>query len=127
MEHIVLIQTLRRLPGLCWGTHIATLPALPAINGLAEAQFGLTTTPTTLGGIIAMQALGRVVHLVQAIAIAVCLAAFGVGMVLFGLAAGPVSLGATMRLSGAASGALDIAPNMRVAPLYRNRPTLTAL
>jgi len=101
--------------GIYWGTYVAALPALRAISGLSEAPFGLLMTLTTIGGLIAMQALGRVLHLVQAIAIPVCLTAFACGMVVFGLASGPWTLGAAMFLSGAASGALDISLNMRVA------------
>jgi MFS family permease len=101
--------------GVYWGSYVAALPAFKLISGLSEAQFGLLMTLTTIGGIIAMQAMGRVLHRVQAIAIPVCLLAFAAGMVLFGVAAGPWSLGLAMFLSGAASGALDISLNMRVA------------
>ena len=101
--------------GVYWGTYVATLPAFLAISALTEAQFGWLMTLVTLGGIAAIQAMGRILHRVQALAIPVCLACFAGGMVLFGLASGPVSLGAAMFLSGAASGAFDISLNMRTA------------
>jgi MFS family permease len=101
--------------GVYWGSYVAALPAFRQIAGMDEAAFGWLLTLTTLGGIIAMQIWGRILHRVQAVAIPVCLTAFALGMVLFGLASGPWSLGAAMFLSGAASGALDISLNMRVA------------
>ena len=101
--------------GVYWGTYVTSLPAFLAISGLPEAQFGWLMTLVTLGGLLTMQAMGRILHRVQALAIPVCMAAFAGGMVLFGLASGPWTLGAAMFLSGAASGALDISLNMRVA------------
>jgi len=88
---------------------------LSVISALTEAQFDWLMTLVTLGEMAAMQAMGRILHRVQALAIPVCLACFADGMVLFGLASGPVSLGAAMFLSSAASGALDISLNMRTA------------
>lgn len=82
---------------------------------MTKARFGWLLTLVTLGGIAAMQAMGRIRHRVQALAIPVCLACFAGGTVLFGLASGPVSLGAAMLLSGANPGALDISLNMRTA------------
>jgi MFS family permease len=98
-----------------WGSYIASLPDLQAIAGLSEARFGLLLTATTVGGIIAMQILGRVLHRVQAFAIPVSFAGFALGMLVMAAAQGPVSLGAAMFLAGAASGTLDISLNMRVA------------
>lgn len=98
-----------------WGTYIASLPDLQAIAGLSDARFGLLLTMTTIGGIISMQALGRVLHRVQAMAIPLSFAGFALGMIVMALASGPVSLGVAMFLAGAASGTLDISLNMRVA------------
>jgi Major Facilitator Superfamily len=101
--------------GIYWGTYIAALPALQATSGLSDARFGLLLTTTTIGGIIAMQGLGRVLHRVQAVAIPFSMFAFAIGMGLIGQALGPVSLGLALFWAGAASGALDISLNMRVA------------
>ena len=98
-----------------WGSYIASLPDLQATAGLSDARFGLLLTMTTIGGIISMQALGRVLHRVQAYAIPVAFAGFAAGMLVMAAATGPASLGAAMFLAGAASGALDISLNMRVA------------
>jgi predicted MFS family arabinose efflux permease len=98
-----------------WGSYIASLPDLKTISGLSDARFGLLLTTTTIGGIIAMQALGRILHRVQALAIPACLVVFAAGMAVMATASGPVTLGAAMFLAGAASGALDISLNMRVA------------
>ena len=98
-----------------WGSYIASLPDLQRIAGLSDARFGLLLTMTTIGGIISMQVLGRVLHRVQAFAIPVSFAGFALGMLVMAAASGPVTLGAAMFLAGAASGALDISLNMRVA------------
>ncbi len=101
--------------GVFWGGYVASLPALQATSGLTTAGFGLLLTAVTIGGILAMQALGRVLHRVQAVAIPACLAAFAVGMTALGLAPNAAAIGAALFFAGAASGALDIALNMRVA------------
>jgi predicted MFS family arabinose efflux permease len=112
---ILSIFTAYAAAGVYWGSYITALPAFRAIAGMDAAAFGWLLTLTTIGGIVAMQIWGRLLHRLQAVAIPVCLMAFALGMVLFGLARGPWSLGAAMFLSGAASGALDISLNMRVA------------
>ena len=101
--------------GVFWGSYVASLPAFQSISGLSEGRFGLLITATTIGGIVAMQGLGRVLHRVQAWAIPVCLTGFAAGMVLLGLAQGPLSIALALLVAGAASGALDISLNMRVA------------
>lgn len=101
--------------GVYWGALVASFPALQAISGLTDGPFGLLLTTMTIGGIVAMQGLGRVLHRVQAVAIPACLAGFALGIVLLALAQGPVSLGAALLVVGGASGALDISLNMRVA------------
>jgi predicted MFS family arabinose efflux permease len=103
-----------------WGSYIASLPDLQAIAGLSDARFGLLLTMTTIGGIISMQALGRVLHRVQAYAIPVSFAGFALGMLVMAAASGPASLGAAMFLAGAASGTLDISLNMRVARIEQD-------
>jgi MFS family permease len=103
-----------------WGSYIASLPDLQAVSGLSDARFGLLLTMTTIGGIISMQALGRVLHRVQAYAIPVSFAGFALGMIVMSLASGPASLGAAMFLAGAASGTLDISLNMRVARIEQD-------
>lgn len=106
--------------GIFWGTYIASLPALKAISGLTDAGFGTLIIATTIGGILAMQALGRVLHRVQAVAIPGCLAAMGLFQLLFTVAGGPVMIGVALFLIGAASGGLDISLNMRVARLEQD-------
>jgi hypothetical protein len=101
--------------GVYWGAFVATLPAFKAISGLSDAAFGALLMLTTVGGIVSMQALGRVLHLVQAVAIPFSLVAFAAGMVIMGFATGPVGLGIALLLAGAASGTLDISLNMRTA------------
>jgi predicted MFS family arabinose efflux permease len=112
---IASIFTAYGVAGLYWGAYVAALPAMQATSGLEASGFGLLLTATTLGGIAALQILGRVLHRVQAWAIPACLAGFAFGMTALGLATGPVSLGIALFAAGGASGALDIALNMRVA------------
>lgn len=109
--------------GLYWGAAVATLPAFQETSGLTEAGFGLLLTAQSVGGILAMQALGRVLHRVQALAIPLSLAGFASGMTLLGLAQGPWLLGLSFLLAGGASGALDIALNMRVARIEQDLDT----
>ncbi len=98
-----------------WGSYIAAMPDLKAISGLTDARFGLLLTSVTVGGIISMQILGRVLHRVQAYAIPVALTGFAAGLLVLAAASGPVTLAAALFLAGAASGALDISLNMRLA------------
>ncbi len=106
--------------GIFWGAYIASLPALKAISGMSDSGFGTLIIATTVGGILAMQALGRVLHRVQAVAIPGCLAAMGLFQLLFTVAGGPVMIGVALFLIGAASGGLDISLNMRVARLEQD-------
>ncbi|MFN0113354.1 MAG: MFS transporter [Paracoccaceae bacterium] len=103
-----------------WGTYVASLPALKAQSCLSEAGFGILLTSVTIGGIAAMQILGRVLHRVQAVAIPGCLAAMGMSQLIFAPAEGPVMIGFALLMAGAASGALDISLNMRVARLEQD-------
>jgi hypothetical protein len=98
-----------------WGSYIASLPYLQAITGLTDARFGLLLPSGTVGGLISMQLLGRVLHRVQAYAIPVAFTGFAAGMLVLAAASGPASLAAALFLAGAASGALDISLNMRLA------------
>jgi predicted MFS family arabinose efflux permease len=101
--------------GIYWGALVASLPAFEAMSGLSSGGFGLLLTAQTLGGIVAMQALGRVLHRVQAWAIPACFALFALGALILAAAQGPWLLGLAIFWAGGASGALDIALNMRVA------------
>lgn len=106
--------------GFFWGSFVATLPAYQIITGLAPTAFGVLLASVTVGGILAMQILGRVLHRVQAVAIPACLVAMGLGMMGLGSALGPVSFGLWLGFCGAASGGLDISLNMRVARIEQD-------
>ncbi len=109
------IFTAYGVAGIYWGALVASFPAFQAISGLDAGAFGLLLAAQSIGGIVAMQLLGRVLHRVQALAVPVSFALFAAGMSVLGLAGGPWSLAAGLFLAGGASGALDIALNMRVA------------
>ncbi len=109
------IFTAYAVAGVFWGSYVASLPAVRATSGLDEGAFGLLMTSVTVGGIVAMQALGRVLHRVQAWAIPGCLCLMGLSQLLLAAAGGPAGIAAALFLIGAGSGALDISLNMRVA------------
>lgn len=109
------IFTAYGVAGLYWGALVASFPALQATSGLGDGGFGLLLTTMTVGGILAMQRLGRILHRVQALAIPISQACFSVGMLLLATASGPWTLGLALLVTGAASGTLDISLNMRVA------------
>jgi predicted MFS family arabinose efflux permease len=117
------IFTAYGVAGLYWGAAVASLPALQAISGLGEGGFGLLLAAQSVGGMLAMQALGRVLHRVQAVAIPLAMAGFAAGMAVLGVATGPVTLALALFLAGGASGALDIALNMRVARIETDLDT----
>jgi hypothetical protein len=57
--------------GSYWGTFVATLPAYEERSALTPADFGLALMAQAVGGILAMQGLGRILHRVQAVAVPV--------------------------------------------------------
>ena len=109
--------------GLYWGAAVASLPALQEISGLSEAGFGALLTAQSVGGILAMQALGRSLHRVQALAIPLSLTLFALGMGILAAAQGPWTLALALFVAGGASGALDISLNMRVARIEQDLDT----
>lgn len=109
--------------GLYWGAAVATLPAFQEISGLTEAGFGVLLTAQSVGGILAMQVLGRFLHRIQALAIPLSLTLFALGMTILAVAQGPWPLSLALFLAGGASGALDISLNMRVARIEQDLDT----
>lgn len=108
------------ISGVFWGAYVTSLPAFKEMTGLSEARFGALLILPTVGGILAMQALGRVLHMVQAYAIPATFLLLAGGMVLMGLATGAWVFGAALLLAGAASGAMDISLNMRLARIEQD-------
>ena len=103
--------------GLFWGAFAASTPDLQAISGLNTGGFGFLLLVMTAGAFPAMMLLGRVIHRLQVWAMPICLGCFGLATGGFGLASDIASLGIALFLAGAASGALDIALNMRVSTI----------
>jgi hypothetical protein len=91
--------------GLYWGTIVATLSAFQTRSNLSPADFGPALMARTVGGIIAMQGLGGVLHRVQTVAVPGCLALFAAGMTVLAFAEGPVAPVVGLAPAGAASGA----------------------
>ncbi len=108
------------IAGIFWGAFVAALPAFKEMAGLSESRFGALLILLTVGGIVAMQLLGRVLHLVQAVAIPLCFLGLAIGMAMMGLATGPWGFALSLLIAGGASGALDIALNMRVARIEQD-------
>lgn len=101
--------------GLFWGAFAASTPELQAKSGLDTAGFGLLLFAMTAGAFPAMTLLGRIMHRVQIWAMPACLAFFAAAALVLGLADGIAGLAIGFFLVGAASGALDVAMNMRVS------------
>lgn|GEM_PF-2036366 len=101
--------------GIYWGAYFAALPALQETSGLGDARFGLLVSSVTVGGILGMNLLGRHLHRAQAWAIPACLTLMGLSQLLLAAAGGPLGIAVALLAIGAASGALDISLNMRVA------------
>lgn len=103
--------------GLFWGAFAVSAPDFQAASGLDTAGFGMLLFAMAAGALPAMLLLGRQMHRVQRWAMPACLALFAISGAFLGLADGVVWLTIGFLLVGAASGALDIALNMRVSIL----------
>jgi MFS family permease len=101
--------------GVFWGALAASAPAIQTRAGLDPGGYGLALGAMTLAALPVMQAFGRHVGRVRAWAIPACLAVFAAGNLVLALAQGLPGLILALAILGAASGALDISLNTRVA------------
>jgi predicted MFS family arabinose efflux permease len=105
--------------GVFWGAFAAATPAFQALSGLDPAGFGLLLLALTSGALPTMLLFGRHADRVERWAMPACLIAFAAAVFVLARAGGLPGLFAGLLLTGAASGALDIALNMRVSAIER--------
>ena len=101
--------------GVFWGSFAASTPAFQATTGLGAGAFGIALGVMTLSALPVMRLFGRIIHRIQAIAIPLCLLVFALGSLTLALATSLPVFVIALILLGGASGALDIALNMRTA------------
>lgn len=105
--------------GVFWGAFAAAAPSFQAQSGLDTAGFGLLLASMTCGAVPAMVIFGRVADKAARWALPSCLLAFAVAALALSLTNSLTGLVLSFFLIGAASGALDIALNMRVSAIER--------
>ncbi|MEV4014299.1 MFS transporter [Nonomuraea angiospora] len=114
--------------GAFWGVWGATLPLLRAQAGVSDAEFGVVLLFIGAGALPAMLLTGRLVDVVGLRVTGVLLALLGVmGVVLSAAAVNYAALCAGILLTGAGSGAADVALNTLAATVEKRtgRPVVT--
>ncbi|MDX3099928.1 MFS transporter [Nonomuraea angiospora] len=114
--------------GAFWGVWGATLPLLRAQAGVSDAEFGVVLLFIGAGALPAMLLTGRLVDALGLRVTGVLLALLGVmGVVLSAAAANYPALCAGILLTGAGSGAADVALNTLAATVEKRtgRPVVT--
>lgn len=112
---ILSVFTVYAAAGLFWGGLAASAPAIQLRAGLGPGGYGLALGAMTLAALPVMRLFGGRVGGIRAWAIPLCLLVFATGTLALALAQGLVALIVALAILGAASGALDISLNMRVA------------
>lgn len=105
--------------GVFWGAFAAAAPAFQTGSGLDAGGFGLLLLAMTSGAFPAMVIFGWFADRIARWALPSCLSAFAVAALTLSLANSLTDLAIAFFLVGAASGALDIALNMRVSAIER--------
>lgn len=103
------------IAGIFWGAFAASAPAVQARSGLEAAGFGLALGAMTLTAFPVMQVFGRIISRITPVAIPVAMGAFALGCLTLAIAPSLPILLIALGILGGASGALDIALNMRTA------------
>ena len=103
------------MAGIFWGAFAASTPAVQLRSGLETGGFGLALGAMTLTAFPVMQVFGRVISRITPVAIPLAMAAFTVGCLTLAAAPSLPVLLIALGILGGASGALDIALNMRTA------------
>ncbi|MET7336743.1 MFS transporter [Nonomuraea sp. NPDC005650] len=114
--------------GVFWGVWGATLPLLRDRAGVSDAEFGVVLLFVGAGALPAMLLTGRLVDVLGLRVAGVLLALLGVmGVVLFAAAVNYAALCAGILLTGASSGAADVALNTLAATVEKRtgRPVVT--
>lgn len=101
--------------GVFWGGWGALLPAVQARAGASDAVLGAVLLAVAVGAVPAMLAAGALVDRLGGRVTAASLVLFAAAIAVLGWVRGPVPLALALLLLGAASGAVDVALNARVA------------
>ncbi len=101
--------------GFLWGAFFASTPDLKSMSGQDTEGFGLVLLAMTAGAFPTLVLLGRIMHRVQSWALPTSLVFFALGSFVLGIVNEIWGLIAGLVLLGMASGALDIALNMRIS------------
>lgn len=106
--------------GVFWGAFAAATPAIMNLSGLDAGGFGLLLVVMTAGAVPAMVFLGRLpMRLVRWVLLA-SLSLFAVAALALSQSTDLISLTVAFLLAGAASGASDVALNLRVSEIERS-------
>ena len=103
------------MAGIFWGAFAASTPAIQVRSGLEAGGFGLALGAMTLTAFPVMQVFGRVISRITPFAIPLAMAVFALGCLTLAAAPSLPVLLVALGILGGASGALDIALNMRTA------------
>ncbi|QNE20485.1 MFS transporter [Kribbella qitaiheensis] len=97
--------------GLFWGAWGASLPAVKAEAQVSDGQLGAALLMVGLGALVSMRFTGYLIDRYGGVVLPAVVLLFGLCGVLPALANSAVTLGATLFLLGATSGATDVAIN----------------
>lgn len=103
--------------GVFWGAFAAAAPSFKAVSQLDTAGFGLLLLAMSSGAVPAMVIFGSVADRIARWALPCCLLAFAFAAAALSSANGLTGLVVAFFCVGAASGALDIALNLRVSAI----------
>ncbi len=97
--------------GLFWGAWGAILPAVRTESSVSDGELGVALLMVGLGALVSMRFTGYLIDRYGGVVLPVVVVLFGASGVLPALADSAVTLGATLFLLGATSGATDVAIN----------------
>jgi MFS family permease len=97
--------------GLFWGAWGAVLPAVRTESGVDDGELGIALLMIGLGALVSMRFTGYLIDRYGGIVLPIVVGLFGLSGVLPAVANSAVTLGATLFLLGATSGATDVAIN----------------
>jgi MFS family permease len=108
------------LDGLTFATWVTRIPAIQERLHLSNAVLGICLLMTSLGALVTMPIVGRlVVSRGSRLMATIATAAFGISLVLPALATGPISLGIFLFIFGCGFGAVNISANAQAVAVER--------
>jgi MFS family permease len=103
--------------GLFWGAWASLLPSVQRATGATKSELGVALLCVAVGSIPSTLVAGWLIDHVGAAVVPASIWAFGVAVMLPGLAGSVPVLALTLVAAGATSGAMDVAVNARVAAI----------